>query len=164
MSTLTRVMGWFRGDDADPLDMDSRPTPPAARNAGMARLGLVRDDEDDGPALTDRDDVPGLAPAPPPTHPPSGGNLREAFLTEMAPPASAVAAPPPAPASASAAAAPVDRGDRAHAARPRYKRGSYKLPVELLDRLRLESRRTGRYQYNVVRDALEQHLPEDPRS
>ncbi len=129
MSALGRMMDWLRGDEAGPMD----PPGEGSANAGMARLGLVREADH-------RQALAGELPAAWPEPLRIGRALVEADDAARVQPAPAAAPPGPA------------------APRARDKRGSYKLPAGLIERLRAESRRTGRYQYQIVREALESHL------
>jgi len=153
MSALGRVMGWLRGDEAGPIEP---PPSPARRNAGLARLGLVPDDEAyEAPARQSNE----AQPVTPAAKLPDPMRIRRALVDEPAPRPTERSAPPAQGRISPQAVGDNGRADggerRARAARPHHKRGSYKLPTWLLDRLRAESRRTGRYQYQIVREALE---------
>jgi hypothetical protein len=133
-----------------PADKAAAPGAPPSRlsSYGCTRLGLDRIDE---PA----------APLPPLLLPPAAEACGTRTDKEDASPGPEIQDAPPPPPPEEVHSAPL----RLAAASPSVKtpprplrRSSFKLPSELHEALRQRARRTGRFQYQLVGEALEEYL------
>jgi predicted DNA-binding protein len=169
---LRRVAGHEGAGVADASGAASTGT--AGQSQRLARLGLAAGGAVSGQrdARTDRDahdsigrpresaDLPAAAPQP---------QLRRDFglrrtLESRAQPTEAERKPAvekQEPKASPQPQTPAARNSGASHERPgpHYKRGTYRLPLSLLRRLRAASKQTGRFQYQIVADALRAHLP-----
>jgi len=148
-------------DQSDGTDAERAPAPSAARNGeaggyGIARLGLVPEPSagaDDPAAIPRVESAAAVLPLP------SADAIRSDLPVEdpsAAPEPDDVSRDAPsAPTSAAPASVADAQGD---APAPLHKRGTYKLPTGLIERLRRCARRKNQYQYQLVAEALETYL------
>lgn len=150
-------------DQPNGTDAERAPAPIAARNGqaggyGIARLGLVPEPSD---GANDPAAIPRVESAAAVLPLPSADVIRTDLPVEdpsaaPKPDVSRDTSPAPAPPEPATPALVTDaQGD---AVAPLHKRGTYKLPTDLIDRLRRCARRKNQYQYQLVSEALETYL------
>jgi hypothetical protein len=135
-------------DAATTADGSATPDAPPARlsSYGCTRLGLDRIDE---PA----------APLPPLLLPPAAEACGTRTNEEDASPGPEIQDAPPPPEEVYSAPLRLAAASPSAKTTPRpFRRSSFKLPSELHEALRQRARRTGRFQYQLVGEALEEYL------